>query len=306
MATLVKRKKDGVGNNTISNKTNVLFNFMFILYTCACILPIVLVVAVSLSSEMTIIDKGYNFFPQDFTGAAYSYIFTQGSSILKAYGVTIFVTVLGTFLSVFVIALYAYPISRKDFKYRNAFTFFVFFTMIFNGGLVPWYMMYSNILHLRNSMLAMIIPMLMNAWYILILRTFYVTTVPDSIIESARIDGAGEFRTFVQIVLPLSLPGLATVGLFQTLAYWNDWFNCLMFIEDNALYNLQYLMYKIMINIQVLGQGSKGAIYVDVSKIPGETARMAICVLSIGPIIFAYPFFQQYFIKGLTVGAVKG
>jgi putative aldouronate transport system permease protein len=216
---------------------------------------------------------------------------------------------LGTALSLLVIALYAYPISRKDFKYRNQFTFFVFFTMIFGGGLVPWYMVCVQLLHLKNTIWAMIFPALMNGWYVLIMRTFFATSIPDSIIESAKIDGAGEWRTFFQIVLPLSLPGLATVALFNTLAFWNDWYLPLMFITKANLYNLQYTMYKMLANIQFLIQSSSamsGRASEMLKNLPSETSRMAMCILAVGPIIFAYPFFQKYFVKGLTVGAVKG
>lgn len=298
--------KDGSNKmNKLPFLANGVLNIWFMLWSLVCILPLILVISVSLTDEKTITLGGYQFIPQVFSTYAYSYIFTSGGSILRSYFVTICITVIGTVLSVLLIAMYAYPISRKDFRYRNHLSFFVFFTMIFNGGLVPWYMVLTQLVKVSDSYLAYIFPMAVNAWYIIIMKTFFQTTVPESIIESAKLDGAGEFRTFWQIVMPLSKPGLATVALFQTLAFWNDWFNPLMYIEDGAKYNLQYMLYRLMINIQNL-QDIKGGVSIDVSKLPGETARMAMCVLAVGPIVAAYPFFQKYFIAGLTVGAVKG
>ena len=209
-----------------------------------------------------------------------------------------------------IIALYAYPISRKDFPHAKFFTFFVFFTMLFNGGLVPWYLVYVQMLDLKNTMAALIIPLLVAAFFVLITRTFFQTTIPAAILESANMDGAGEMRIFFQIVLPLSLPVLATVALFQTLAYWNDWFLSLVFITKEDNITLQYLMYKTMLNIQYLSTNSTAASAIIAAggtfKFPSESVRMAMVIIGIGPIIFAYPFFQKYFVKGLTVGAVKG
>lgn len=293
--------------NSISKPANVIINLLFILWSLVCVLPLFLVVAVSFTDENTITREGYNFIASKWSLYAYEYIFLQGASILRSYVLTIFITIFGTLLSLIVIAMYAYPISRRDFKYRNKFSFFVFFTMVFNGGLVPWYVVLTQFMHVTNTIWAYIFPVIVNAWYILILRTFFQTSIPEVLIESAKLDGAGEFRTFWQIVLPLSKPGLATVALFQTLAFWNDWFQPLMFIDDGKLYNLQYLLYRLMMNIQYMSEvSSSTTVTSELSKLPGQTARMAMCVLAVGPIIFAYPFFQKYFIKGLTVGAVKG
>ncbi|MHB8063391.1 MAG: carbohydrate ABC transporter permease [Ruminiclostridium sp.] len=294
--------------NSIKPFWNGLFNLMFILYSIACIIPLVLVIAVSFTDERTIATGGYNFIPKVFSVEAYKWVFKSGDAIIRAYGLSIIITIVGTLCSVALISMFSYVISRKDFKYRNVFSFIIFFTMIFNGGLVPWYMVYVNLLHINNTLLAYIIPNLANAWYVMIMRTFYQTNVPDSIIESAKIDGAGEFRTFIQIVLPLAKAGLATIALFQTLAFWNDWYLPLMLIEDSKLFNLQYILYKTLQAISYLSQASNITVgSADLlAKMPGETARMAMCVLAIGPIICAYPFFQKYFVKGLTVGAVKG
>lgn len=294
-------------SNSISKPADVIINIVFILWSLACVLPLFLVIAVSFTDENTVTREGYNFITSHWSTYAYEYIFLQGTSILRSYILTILITIFGTLLSLLVIAMYAYPISRKDFKYRNKFSFFVFFTMVFNGGLVPWYVVLTQLLHVTNTIWAYIFPVVVNAWYILILRTFFQTSIPDVLIESAKLDGAGEFRTFWQIVIPLSKPGLATVALFQTLAFWNDWFQPLMFIDDGKLYNLQYLLYRLMMNIQYMSEvSSSTTVTSELAKLPGQTARMAMCVLAVGPIIFAYPFFQKYFIKGLTVGAVKG
>lgn len=294
--------------NSVSSFWNGIFNLLFTIYSLACIVPLLLVIGVSFSEENSIVTGGYNFIPKVFSLEAYKWVFQSGDAIVRAYGLSIMITVLGTLSSVIIIAMFAYVISRKDFKYRNIFSFIVFFTMIFNGGLVPWYMVYTNFLHINNTLLAYIVPSLVNAWYVMIMRTFFQTNVPDSIIESAKIDGAGEFRTFLQIVIPLAKPGLATIALFQTLGFWNDWFLPLMLIDESKLYNLQYILYKTLTAIQYLSQASNvsGGTSQILAKLPSETARMAMCVLAIGPIILAYPFFQKYFIKGLTVGAVKG
>ena len=297
-------------NNMISKPANAVLNFAFILYSLLCIIPLFLVLAVSFSDEISIAKNGYKFIPQKFSTAAYDYLFVNGKAIINAYGVTIFATVVGSILSIIVIALYAYPLSRKDFRYKNVFTFIVFFTMLFSGGLVPWYLVCTRVLHIQDTIWALIIPYLMNGWYVLIMRTFFATTIPDSIIEAAKIDGAGEFRTFAVVVLPLAKPVIATIGLFNTIFYWNDWWLPLMLLKtkDN-LANLQFTMYKITTNIQYLTQmapSAAGQTGNTIAMMPSETARMAMCVLAVGPIIIAYPFFQKYFVKGLTIGGVKG
>ena len=293
--------------NEVKPFWNGVLHLIFIIYSLCCIVPLLLVVGISFSEEKSIAIYGYSFIPKVFSLEAYKWILKTGGAIFRAYGVTIFVTIVGTLLSLAVISMFSYVISRKDFRHRNKFSFIVFFTMIFNGGLVPWYMVYVNVLHFNDTILALLIPSIANAWYVMIMRTFYQTNVPDSLIESAKIDGAGEFRTFIQIVLPLAKAGLATIGLFQCLTYWNEWYLPLMFITDDKLFNLQYLLYKTLAAIQYLSQAANLPQSSDVlAKLPSESARMAMCVLAIGPIVIAYPFFQKYFVKGLTVGAVKG
>jgi len=294
--------------NEISAVSNVIFNILFIIISVTCIAPVVLVLSISVSSEESIREYGYQFIPKAFSGEAYNYLMRAGDAIWRAYGISIFVTLVGTLLSLFVITMYAYPLSRSSFKYRNKFAFFAFFTMIFGGGLVPWYIVYTQLIPIRKSVWIMIVPYLMNTWYMMIMRTFYKTTIPESIIESARIDGAGEFRTFFTIVLPLCKAGLATVGLFCTLGYWNDFYLAMVFVNDSKNYNIQYLMYQTLVAVQNLLNNSNQISNMTeiLANLPSESLRMAIAVISIGPIVLAYPFFQKYFVKGLTVGAVKG
>lgn len=294
--------------NQISFSSNLLLNTMFIIYVAICIAPLLLVIAISFTDEKEILMSGYSFIPRVFSIEAYDYVLTAGDTIWRAYGVSLFVTLAGTLLSLLIICMYAYPLSRSGFKYKSHFAFFVYFTMIFGGGLVPWVMVYTQLFRINDSIWILIFPYLMNAWFVMIMRTFFKTNVHESIIESAKIDGAGEFRTFFVIVLPLCRAGLATIGLFCTLNYWNDWYLPLIFVTDRRYFNIQYLMYQTLASIQFLTSGS--ASFSESTKVladlPSESARMAIAVISIGPIIFAYPFFQKYFVKGLTVGAVKG
>ncbi len=303
-STVVKKNR----LNQISFGSNIALNFVFILYVIACLGPLLLVLSISFSSENAIRTYGYKLFPKEISFGAYDYVLKAGDAIWRAYGVSIFVTVVGTILSLLVICMYAYPLSRPNFKYKGLFAFFAYFTMIFGGGLVPWIMVYTQLFRISNTIWILIFPYLMNAWFVMIMRTFYKTTVPDAVIESAKIDGAGEFRTFFVIVLPLCRAGLATIGLFCTLNFWNDWYLPLMFVTERKFFNIQYLMYQILVSIQYLTSGSANFSEASVvlANLPTEAARMAIAVLAIGPIIFAYPFFQKYFVKGLTVGAVKG
>lgn len=292
----------------INRKADIALNIVMILCTIACVLPLLIVFSASITDEKTVTMYGYSLFPRNLSLEAYKYIYKDIMVILRAYGVTVFVTVVGSALSLVTIALYAYPISRKDFKYRNVFTFIVFLTMLFNGGLVPWYMVYVNVLHIDDTIMALILPYLMTPLYVLIMRTFFMTAIPDGIIEAARIDGAGEFQTFVWIVLPLAKPVLATIGLFNILTYWNDWYAPLLFINNEKLFNLQYLMYRVDKAIIYLSNnaGSINNATQIMANLPSQTARMAMAVVAIGPIILAYPFFQKYFVEGLTIGSIKG
>ena len=287
-------------------KLEVFLHIFFIILCIVCIVPLLLVVSISFTSESGIVSHGYTFFPSEFSLNAYKYIFHNGKSIVRAYGVTITTTVIGTILSTFITALYAYGISKKDFRWRKVFTFYMFFTMLFNGGTVSWYIVCTKWLHLSNTLWAMILPYLVNAWNIIILRTFFIATIPDGMVEAAKLDGAGELRIFFQIVLPISLPGIATIALFQTLTYWNDWWLPLLFVDDPKLTNLQFLLQNMMSNVQKMSENSYYAAASSGMDIPTEGARMALCIVATGPILFVYPFFQKYFIQGLTVGSIKG
>ena len=287
---------------------NIVLHIIFIIMAIGFIFPILLTISISFTSNQSIMDYGYSLIPREFSLESYKYILQEPVSIVRAYGITIFNTVVGTILSTTVIALYAYPLSRKDFKLRKFFTFYVFFTMLFSGGAVSWYIVCTSMYHLSNTIWAMIVPGLMNAWYVIIMRTFFQSNVPVSIIESGKLDGANEYTIFFKLVLPISLPGIATIALFQTLYYWNDWWLPIMFIVDSKLYNLQFLLQRLMQNIQMLRENSEYMTYAadQLLDIPSEGARMALCIIAMGPILIVYPFFQKYFIQGLTVGSIKG
>ncbi len=293
--------------NAISPTANAVIHALFIVISLSCVVPLLLVISVSFSDEQTVAVQGYRFWPEKLSLDAYRYLWQEGRTIINAYAVTVFTTVVGTILSLAVIATFAYPLTRKDFAYRKLFLFLVVFTLLFNGGLVSWYLVTTQVLQLKNNIWALIVPHLFNGWYVLIMKTYFQTTIPDPVLESARIDGAGEFRTFLTIVLPLSLPGLATIGLFSAIVYWNDWWLPLMLITNDKLLNMQYLMYKALSFADYLSNASvqnMGSI-AQLSP-PALTFRMALAVVGIGPIVLAYPFFQKYFVQGLTVGAVKG
>lgn len=283
-------------------------NLFMMAVSIACLLPFALLVISSFTDEQAIISNGYSFFPEQFSLTAYRYLLDQSQELLRAYGITILVTVLGTSVSLVITSMLAYPLSRRDIPLRNPLAFFVFFTMLFNGGLVPTYLIYTQYLDIKNTIWALIIPgLLMNGFNVMLMRTFFITSIPVPILESAYIDGATEFRTFRSIVLPLSLPILATIGLFQTIGYWNDWFNGLVYLTDPKLFSIQNILNRILTDIQFLSNSGLGSnAGQSMAKMPSGTVRMAIAVVGVIPILVAYPFFQKYFVKGITIGAVKG
>ena len=291
------------------NKTGqIILNIIFILLTISVIAPFLLLISSSLSSESALAEFGYNFFPKDFTLNAYTYLFKSSMKITKGYGITILVTAIGTVCSVLMTTLFAYPLSRKELPFRYGFSFFVFFTMLFNGGLVPTYMMWTQTFHIKNTLLALILPnLLLNAFYIIMMRSFFTANIPDALLEAARIDGAGEYRILWTVVLPLSKPMMATISLMVGLGYWNDWMNSMYYITDENLYSIQAILNTIITNIQYLTSGQSSVTSsVDVSKLPSVSIRMAIAVIGVLPILCIYPFFQKYFVKGIVVGGVKG
>jgi len=282
---------------------NVTIHTGFIVLCVLFLLPLFVVLSVSLTDEQSIFQTGYSVIPRDFSLNAYIYILSGQSPILRAYLVTAVVTVAGTFLHLAISSMFAYSLSRPEVKYRHIASFLVVFCLLFSGGLVPWYILLSKYLHLKDTLFVLIFPYLVSSVNVIIMRIFFQTTVPSSIIESARIDGSGEFHTFRKIVLPLSTPVLATIGLFTAVFFWNDWFTASLLIENSKLYPLQFLLQSIMNNIAFLQSNPLTAKAAAMQ--PDETARMATCILSVGPIILAYPFLQKYFVKGLTLGAVK-
>ena len=283
-------------------------HIVLLIITACCLLPFVRLLITSVSDEQSIVHRGYSFFPQAFSLGAYRYLFHDINQILHAYGITIAITVIGTVAALIITALLAYPLSRKDMPLGRFWSFVVFFTMLLNGGLVPQYLVYTQLFELKNTLLALIVPgLLMNAFYVMMMRTFFATSIPAPVIESAHMDGAGEFRTFVQIVLPLSMPILATIGLFQMIHYWNDWYNGMLYITDSKLYSLQNLLNRILLDFDFLTSTNfGGGNAVELADVPRETLRMTMAVIGIVPILVAYPFFQRYFVKGLTIGAIKG
>jgi putative aldouronate transport system permease protein len=287
--------------------TNAIISLLLGILAITCVFPFIYVIIISFTSEESIVRNGFELFPKEWSMDAYRYLWSMKDSLFRSYGVTILITILGTVISVFMITFYAYAISRPQFKYRRFFTFFAFFTMLFSGGLVPTYIVVTQFLDLKNTIWALILPLAMNAFYIIIMRTFFIKSVSESILESARMDGASEWRIFFQIIFPLSLPGIATIALFSTLGYWNDWFTALLYIDDPHLVPLQSLLMKIEANLEFMRQNMDISIMQQslFDTIPQESAKMAMVVIATLPIAVSYPFFQKYFIKGLTIGGVK-
>ncbi|MGE5550913.1 MAG: carbohydrate ABC transporter permease [Bacteroidota bacterium] len=300
-------KKTSLGPLAISRTSNLIVTAVLGIIALIAIMPVLLVIMVSITDEKAVLLNGYSFFPKAFSFEAYKFLFNYQYQLFTSYGVTILTTLIGTAFSLTIISFYAYAISRRDFKYRNFFTFFVVITILVNGGLVPWYLVSTQVLHLKNNIWGLIFPFLMDAWYVLILRTNFVTSVPDALIEQAKIDGAGELTIFFKVVVPLSRAGLATIGLFCTLKFWNDWWLPLLFIDTPKLTSLQLLLYRIYNAMQFLLNNPANLPKEDVlSSLPANTVRMAMVVVGIWPILCAFPFFQRYFVKGLTLGAIKG
>ena len=286
-----------------------MIHLFFWLFTIVSLVPFALIFMVSITDEDSIAVNGYSLFPSKISFAAYNFLFNDFSEIASAYGVTMITTVVGTAVSLLITALFAYPLSRQGLPFRRTLSFYIFFTMLFSGGMVPWYMTYVNMFDMKNTLLSMIIPnLLLSAFNVLLMRSFFANSIPESVVESATIDGASEIMIFFKIVVPLSLPIMATIGLFNTLSYWNDWYNCMLFIDKPELYNIQYLMTKTLTNIQYLIMKSSSSAQAGdlLAKMPRETVRMALAIVGIAPLLFAYPFFQKYYISGITSGAVKG
>lgn len=281
--------------------------FMIILVLC-CVLPFLLMVMASFTEEQTLIRNGYSFFPEKFSMETYRYIFRSANTIFKGYFMTIFVTVVGTLCNISMTVLFAYPLSRKDLPYRSGLSFFLFFTMLFNGGLVPTYMMYANTFHIKNTIWALIIPsLMMNAFYVIMMRSFFTSSIPDSLIEAAKLDGASEMKILTRVILPLSKPMLVTLVLMVGLNYWNDWMNGMYYVNDNSLNTIQMILNNMIQNVEFLSR-SASVLGADAAKIKMPTVgiRMGIAVIAVLPVMVIYPFLQKYFVKGIVVGGVKG
>lgn len=290
------------------SKYQILANAVMIIWTLAIILLFILLFMSSITDENTLVANGYSFFPKKFSLASYTYIIKSGGQILKAYGVSIGVTVVGTLLNVLLSALMAYPLSVKNLPGRNVMMFFVFFTMLFNGGIVPSYIMWTGTFHVKDTIFAQLLPnFLLSAWNVMMIRTYFTTSIPDGLYEAAEIDGASQFTIFWKIVLPLGKPILVTMGTFAGLAYWNDWTNGLYYIVKNTdLYNVQNLLNQMVQNIQFLTQSSDSNVTAAASTIPATGIQMAIAFVAILPIMLIFPSFQKYYAKGIALGAVKG
>ena len=304
-----RHKKPQIAKDMLSigPGTNALLNLLMIVVSILTLIPIYIIVISSVTAESALTENGYSLWPAQFATNAYSFLFTQGSIVITAYMNTIISTVVGTLMSVIMVGLYAYAISRDNFRFKSFFTFFAFFTMLFNGGLVAYYMVARQVLLIGNTLWALFLPSIFSPFWVIVMRTFYKTNVPNDLIEAARLDGANEWQTYFLIVLPLSLPGLATVALFSAIGIWNNFFNCLLLVDDAKYYSLQYTIYTTLNNIRFLMENAaKMGGLVNVADLPSQTFRMAMAVVTVGPIIFAYPFFQKYFIRGLTIGAIKG
>ena len=293
---------------TKSKTGQVVLNIVFIILAVWAVAPFLLLISSSLSSEAALAQYGYGFWPKEFSLNAYTYLFKSSMKIAKGYGITLIVTLVGTTLSVLITTLFAYPLSRKELPFRYGVSFVVFFTVLFEGGLVPSYMMWTRTFHIKNTIWALIMPsLLLNAFYVIMMRSFFTSSIPDALIEAARIDGAGEYKILARVVIPLSKPMMATISLMVGLGYWNDWTNSLYYITDESLFSIQAILNTIITNIQFLTSGqSSAASAVDVSKLPSVSIRMAIAVIGVLPVLCIYPFFQKYFVKGIVVGGVKG
>ena len=281
-------------------------HIVIVLFAICCIVPFLLVLSISFSNEDDIIRYGYEFIPRNFDLTAYKTVLKNGTQIVQSYITTISFTVVGTIISLLMMIMMAYPLSRRQFEARKYFNFYIFFTMLFNGGLVPSYILITQYLHLDNTFWVLVLNSLISVWHIFLLRTFF-KGLPEALFESAKLDGAGEWRILFQLVIPLSKPVIATVALFGVLQRWNEWYSTLLYIRDTKLYTLQYLLQKMMMDINMLKEGLNMPQQVmEELDIPQETVRMAMAILAAGPMVLVFPFFQKYFVKGITVGSVKG
>ena len=300
--------KKGKGLNQIKFGTNIVFNVIFIILSLMCIVPVIFVFIISISSEASLAKYGYSFLPAELSDAAFLYLWKERIMILKALWISVLVTIGGTILGLGLTTSMGYVLSRKSYKLQNFYTWVIFIPMIFNGGLAASYVVNDKLLNLSDTLLALILPLAVSSFNIIICKTFFRTTIPDSVIESAKIDGATQLGIFNKIVLPISKPVIATIGLFLSFGYWNDWFLSSLYIRNKDLISLQALLNSMVKNIQFLASNPDGGVSIQqyLATMPKESVRMAIAIVIVVPIACAYPFFQRYFVTGLTIGAVKG
>lgn len=287
------------------NSPQLALHGVMLMITTLFLIPMLVVISASFTDERALNRNGYGLWPSEFSLDAYNYIFLNPTQILRSYGVTIIVTIIGTVLGLLIMSLLAYVLARHDFTWRRPLAFFVFFTMLFNGGLVPTYILITQYLKLRNSLAVLILPYLVVPWFVFLLRTYFLT-LPKEFIESAKLDGANDWQIYAQIVMPLSKPALATIGLFCILMFWNDWWLALLYIDEPRLYPLQYLLFAILRNAEFLSTQSAASSVLTSVQMPLQTTRMAMAVVAMGPVAITFLALQRYFIRGITLGGIKG
>lgn len=282
-------------------------NIVMILLTAFCVLPLIFLFSSSITQEHALIQNGYSFIPSKVDFSAYRYILLDSTQLIRGYGISALVTVVGTVANLTLTTLFAYPISRKDLPGKNIIAFFLFFTMLFNGGLVPTYIMWTQTFHIKNTLWALIVPnLLMSAFNVIMMRTYLTGNIPEEVTDAAKIDGAGEGTILVRIVLPMSKPILSTLALLVGLGYWNDWMNGLYYINKDTLYSIQVLLNRMLLDTQFLMSSASQGMSIDTSQLPSTGIKMAIAVMGILPVLVVYPFLQKYLVKGIAIGAVKG
>ena len=299
-----EKKKKKVSRDQMA--VNVVGSVVVGLFALICVIPFYLIIVASITSEASLIRDGYPLIPKlsELSLQSYALCLKNPTAILKSYGMTISVTAIGTFLSVLMATMTGYVLSRKDFPWRNQFSFFFFFTTLFNGGLVPWYLMCTRYLNFKNSIIGLILPLMFSVWNMIIAKSF-MAGIPAEITESAKIDGANDITIFAKLILPLSKPLIATLSLFAALAYWNDWYNCMLFVTNEDMFTLQYYLQRILGSAEAMRIVAEKS-GIALPSIPLEGMKMAMTIIATGPIVLLYPFVQRYFVKGLTIGAVKG
>lgn len=306
----IEKRRSAASLNTFSVPAETCFHVLLALFSLLCIIPFIFVIIISFTDMQSIREIGFSFTPLKWSVESYTYVFEKGDMLFRSYFNSFFITIVGTILSVLICTLYSYALFRRDFKFRNFFNFLSFFTMLFGGGLVPTYVICKSVLGLSDNYAALIVPLLFNPFNIIVMRTFFQTSVPMELIEAATIDGSGEYSTLTRIVAPIVKPGIATIALLNALAFWNEWFLSLLYISKNkAIIPLQYLLIEMQRNADFLAKNSHmlGAEAQNIAaNLPSQTLKMSMVVFIVIPIACAYPFFQRYVVAGLTIGSVKG